>query len=360
MNPHDVQDLFSAAPGSTYLDSATYGLPPKATIEALDRALRGWQSGEASWKEDWDREGEVCRRLFAEMISSSAAEVALMPALSVATGIVASSVPARGEVLLAEGDFTSMVYPFLAAEQRGLLSVREAPLEELAEAVREQTALVAVSLVQSADGRAADLMAISAAARAAGARLYVDASQCLGVMPVHVGDFGIDFLSCAAYKWLCCPRGVAFLYVREPLWDEPMSIAASWRGGDDPYGRFYGTPLRLSPTAARFDVSLAWHAWVGARASLEVLSALGDATRFALATEPVRHLADLLGLPHPPSTILSVPVTDARRAGAALEAARIRVSVRDSGQIRVSSHIYNSEVDAERAAEILEPFVQHG
>ncbi len=75
INPHDVQDLFSVAPGSTYLDSATYGLPPKATIEALDRALRGWQSGEATWL-DWDREGEVCRRLFADMKSTGSSREA--------------------------------------------------------------------------------------------------------------------------------------------------------------------------------------------------------------------------------------------------------------------------------------------
>ncbi len=356
MDPRDVIDLFSPAPGLTYLDSATYGLPPRTTVAALRQAAEGWQAGTAHWIDDWDREAETCRRLVARLLRAASREVALMPAVSVASGIVATAVPSGGEVLIAEGEFTSIVFPFLAAQERGLLRVREAPLESLAEAVSSQTSLVAVSLVQSSDGRVADLEAIRAAAKGAGARLYVDASQGLGVVPVDVGEIGVDYLACAAYKWLCCPRGVAFLYVREDLWDEPMSAVASWRGGDDPYGRFYGSPLALAEDAARFDVSLAWHAWVGARHSLEALCSLDDETRFRLAHEPACRLAALLGLPPPGASIVSVPVTDSRRAGDALKAAGIKVSVR-AGQIRVSSHFYNSLADTERAAEVLKPFL---
>ena len=77
-----------------------------------------------------------------------------------------------------------MVNPF---HMRGDLKVRTAPLERLAEAVRPGTALVAVSAVQSADGRIADLAAIREAARAHGARTLVDVSQGAGWYPVDAG-----------------------------------------------------------------------------------------------------------------------------------------------------------------------------
>ncbi|MEM7585591.1 MAG: aminotransferase class V-fold PLP-dependent enzyme [Acidobacteriota bacterium] len=356
MDPNAVIELFSPAPGSTYLDSATYGLPPRPTLDALRTALDGWQSGTAHWIEAWDREAEVCRRLFARLIHASADEVSLMPAVSVASAIVASAVPRGGEVLVPEGDFTSVIYPFLAAGQRGQLRVREAPLAELAEAITPQTRLVATSHVQSADGSMVDLESLVQAVRRVDARLYLDVSQSLGVVPLDVAAAGVDFLACGAYKWLCCPRGVAFLYVREALWDATSPVVASWRAGDDPYGRFYGTPLALASTAARFDVSLAWHAWVGARPSLETLCALDEATRFRLAREPVRYLAKRLELPAPDSSILSVPVDDEQAAAAALAAARIKASAR-AGRIRVASHFYNSIDDAERAAEVLVPRV---
>lgn len=349
--------LFSPAPGTTYLDSATYGLPPRPTIEALNEAASRWQDGTAHWRDDWDRQAEDCRRLAAGLLGGAPREVSLMPAVSVASGIVGTAVPRGGEVLLAEGDFTSIVYPFLAAQERGLMMVREVPLEKMADAVESGTSLVAVSLVQSVDGRVADLEAISSAARSVGARLYVDASQGLGVVPVNVNAMGIDYLACAAYKWLCCPRGVAFLYVREDLWSEPLSVTASWRGGDDPYGRYYGSPLALAEDAARFDVSLAWHAWVGARASLEVLCRWDDTTRFQMAREPVLRLADAAGLEPPESSILSVPVKDGQRAGEALSAAGIKTSVRAGGAVRVSSHFYNSPDDGELVADVLRPFL---
>ncbi len=353
-----VIELFSPASGLTYLDSATYGLPPQPTLDALQAALVYWQGGTAHWIDDWDQEAEVCRQLFARLIHSKTEEVSLMPAVSVASGIVASAVPRGGEVLVAEGDFTSISYPFLAAAERGELTVREAPLAMLADAVEDQTALVAVSHVQSADGSLVDLEALHQATRRVDARLYLDVSQALGVVPLDVVASGVDYLACGAYKWLCCPRGVAFLYVREALWSQPSPIVASWRGGDDPYGRFYGLPLALASTAARFDVSLAWHPWVGARPSLETLCALDDDHRFRLACAPVRHLAQRLGLPAPDSSILSVPVIDDQRAAQALRDASIKASMR-AGRIRFGSHIYNTIADAEHAADVLTPLVDH-
>ena len=57
-----VRALFDPAPGTIYLDSATYGLPPRPTVAALRAALDAWQSGTADWVHDWDERGETCRQ----------------------------------------------------------------------------------------------------------------------------------------------------------------------------------------------------------------------------------------------------------------------------------------------------------
>lgn len=258
------RDLFDYPTDRLYLDSATYGLPPSATTRALREALDAWRDGSARWIEDWDVAGESSRRLLAEMIGAGSRSVSLQPAVSVASGIVATAVPDGGEVLLAEGDFTSVSYPFVAAAEAGRceegIGWRAVPLERLADSVRPETSMVAVSLVQSADGRVVDLAALRSACDVHNARLYVDASQALGMLPVNVDSPSIDYLSAVGYKWLCCPRGTAWLYVHPDLHDEPWPVAASWRGGDDPYGRYYfnsGDALGLANDAARFDVSLA-------------------------------------------------------------------------------------------------------
>jgi 7-keto-8-aminopelargonate synthetase-like enzyme len=53
------------------------------------------------------------------------------------------------------------------------------PLDRMAECVTSRTTLVAVSAVQSADGRVADLDALHAASRATGARVLLDTTQSL-------------------------------------------------------------------------------------------------------------------------------------------------------------------------------------
>lgn len=114
---------------------------------------------------------------------------------------------------------------------RGDLKVRSVPLESLADAVRPETALVAVSAVQSADGRLADLAAVRAAARAHGARTLVDASQSAGWLPLTAAED--DYTVAVAFKWLTCPRGVTFLVVPEDL-GGLTPVFAGWVAGRSP------------------------------------------------------------------------------------------------------------------------------
>ena len=86
-------------------------------------------------------------------------------------------------MLCVEGDFTSVLFPFLAQEPRGV-TVELVPLERLAEALGPEHDLVAFSAVQSADGRIADLDAIAAAAAEHGARTFVDTTQAMGWLPL--------------------------------------------------------------------------------------------------------------------------------------------------------------------------------
>ena len=342
---------YTPAPGVTYLDTATYGLPPDTALAAIHRALAAWADGTGRWIDDWDREGDACRQLAARLLHASPEDVALLPAVSVASALAATLVPDGGEVLVVEDDFASVTWPLLALGERRGLVVRRAAFSALADAVTPSTCLVAASHVHSVTGAVLDTVAVAAAAHRAGAAFYLDASQSLGVIPCPVETVGADLVACAAYKWLCCPRGVAFLHVAPRMRERVVPLAASWRAAADPYGSFHDPELSLAPTAARFDVSLAWHAWVGARPALEALLAIDDQERFERAHSVSCHLADLLEVPRPVGPILSVPVRPT--AMDALRDARIRVAVR-GGRVRISPHFYNTRADAERAAAILD------
>src|SRR5690242_7092188 len=269
----EVRSLFDPAPGLAYLDAATYGLPPRPTVAALDRALPRWQAGTADWVEEWDREGDACRALFAQLIGGATDEIALLPTASVGVGLVAASLPAGTEVVVPDDEFPSVMYPMLAAEERRGVVVRQAPFHALADAIRPETGIAAFSLTRSQDGRTASLASIVEAAAHHGAQVLVDATHAIPFVPVEPYLDRIDYLVCHGYKHLLCPRGVAFLRVRRDRWDSLTPYFANWRAGWPAYARSFGGPLTLAPSAARFDVSLAWHAWAGARPSLELLVA---------------------------------------------------------------------------------------
>jgi selenocysteine lyase/cysteine desulfurase len=345
VQPVLAEGAFEGGRTAGYLDTATYGLPPRATVAALEGAVRGWQEWD-DWHR-WEEDGEACRALFARIVGTAPEDVSLQPAASAAAGIVAASLPAEpgNNVVCYERDFHSVLFPFLALERRGV-EVRLRPLDRLADAVDERTALVAVSSVQSADGQVADLSAL----RSAGVRVFVDGTQSIGALPLDLA--GVDYLAVAAYKWLLCPRGLAFFYVRRQRLDEIEPWLAGWKSSRLPYQRYYGPPRELTEDARRMDTSLAWFLAAGARPSLELLAETGAERIAEHDLALARRFCDGLGLPHAGSAIVQVETADAEALLARLERAGVRAAGRD-GAVRFSFHLYNDEADVDRALEIL-------
>jgi selenocysteine lyase/cysteine desulfurase len=351
------RDLFDPAPGTVYLDAATYGLPPRPSVEALTRALHRWQSGEADWVEEWDRKGEVCREHFAALIGGDAAEIALVPTASAGIGLVAASLPEGIEVVVADDEFPSVLFPLLVAERERRVCVRRVAFANLVEAIGPGTGLVAFSLTRSQDGETAPLGDIVAAARRHGAELLIDATHAIPFVPVQPWIAQIDYLVCHGYKHLLCPRGVAFLHLRRERWGSVPPWFANWRTGTTLYDNGYGGVLDdLATGARRFDVSLAWHAWAGAEPSLALLvewqaNGLLDEVKVL-----ARRLTAGVGRPEPSASIVSLQVQDAEAAERALAEMGVRCAAR-GGNIRLSPHIYNTEADIDRAIEALGRFV---
>jgi selenocysteine lyase/cysteine desulfurase len=331
---------FEADPG--YLNTATVGVPPRVALDAVHAVLELWRRGRMS-PPDLDEAVARSRQAWADLTGVDVAEVAIGSTVSELVGLVAAALPDGARVVVAEGDFTSVTFPFLAHADRGVV-VEELPLEELA-CYDGAADLLAVSAVQSADGRQVDLPGVLAAARAAGARVLLDTTQSCGWLPLDVRE--VDHVVCAAYKWLLCPRGTAFLRVRPEVLAQVRPQSAGWYAGEHPWTSIYGTPLRLARDARRLDVSPAWFSWVGAAPALELLAGLDAAQVRAhdvgLADDFLRRTG------HPPQGSAIVTVEADPGVAARLAAADVRTAVR-AGRVRLSFHLYNDEADVERAA----------
>ncbi len=330
--------MFAPDPG--YLNTASLGVPPLAALTALQDVLDGWRRGRLQ-PPDFDEAVNSSRRAWASLSGVDAALVATGSTVSQFVGLVAAALPDGARVVTAAGDFTSVLFPFLAHADRGV-RVEEVPLEQLA-SLRGRADLVAVSAVQSADGRLVDLETLLPAVSAAGARLLLDTTQSCGWLPLDVS--GVDYVVCGGYKWLLSPRGTAFFFVRAEGLDGLRPLAAGWYAGDDPWTSIYGSPLRLAADARRLDLSPAWFSWTGAAVALELLAGLD---REAVRRHDVG-LADLfltrLGSTPRGSAIVTVTGSEVAER---IAAAGVRVAVR-AGRVRASFHLYNDEADVELA-----------
>jgi len=345
-------DLASARalfePAGTYLDTASYGLPPRMVVEALRDALDGWLHGRASWA-TWQDTAIAARTSFARLGGVHPDDVALGANLSALAGLVAASLPDDARVVAPEVEFTSNLFPWLVQAGRGV-EVRTVPLERLADAIDAGTTLVAVSAVQSADGRVADLAALREAADNHGAQLFVDATQAYGWLPIDAS--ALDYCAAGTYKWLLAPKGTAFMTVKPERLEALRPHAAGWYAGEDVWNSAYGPPLRLAGSAHRLDVSPAWFPMVGTSPALELIEALGvDAINrhdVALANRFLRGL----GQPEGDSAIVSMALPDPEGAAERLERAGVRMAVR-GGSLRAAFHLYNTEADVDAALNAL-------
>jgi selenocysteine lyase/cysteine desulfurase len=329
-----------------FLNTATMGLPPRRTVAAVEAALAIWTAGRAD-AVAYDTPVASARRTYAGLVGVDEALVAVGSQASVFAGLIAASLPDDAEVITAAGDFTSVVFPFHVQARRGV-TVREVPLEELAGAITERTSLVAVSAVQSADGRIADLGGLTRACAATGTRILLDTTQAIGWLPIDASQFAYTVSS--SYKWQLAPRGTAFLTLKQDFLDEITPHAAGWYAGEDRWNSIYGSPLRLASDARRFDLSPAWLSWVGAASSLEFLSEVGTEALHVHSVGLAKRFCTGVGIPGSESAIVST-VADAEVPGL-MRAASI-VGVTRAGRLRLSFHISTRAQDVDTTIDVL-------
>jgi len=322
-----------------YLAVASIGLPTRDAVVAIRADLDSWFAAERD-PMGYDPVIERTRASYASLVGVTPDRVAAGSQTSVMTSLVAAAVPVGAEVLCVDGDFSSIVFPFL---QRPDITVRSVGLDELAGAITDSTWLVVFSLVQSATGVVADVAAITTAAREHGVYTLCDTTQAAGVLPVDARLF--DATVCHTYKWLCAPRGVAFLTLSPGFERKLTPLQAGWYAGDQVWQSCYGPAMDLATDARRFDVSPAWQAWIGAEQTIGMFSRLDISEVWERVTGLGNALCDGLGIPQQNQAIVTWADADSADL-ARISAAGIRASGR-AGRLRASFHLWNDESDVE-------------
>jgi len=320
-----------------YLAVASIGIPPRSAVEALTLDLAEWSAANRD-PQGYDPVIARTRDLYAGLVGVSPSRVATGSQTSVLTSIVAAAVPEGAEVLVADGDFSSIVFPFL---QRTGIRVRSVPLEALADSITDETWLVVFSMVQSRSGVIADVPALLEAARRTNTFTFCDFTQAAGVLPVDASLF--DVTVCHSYKWLCAPRGVAFMTLSERFDPLLTPLQAGWYAGEDVWTSTYGPIMNLAHDARRFDVSPAWQAWIGAEQSIGLFAGLDIAEVWQHCADLGDELCDQLGIPRQGQAIVTWADPDGNDLRTLIDAGT-RISGR-AGRLRASFHLWNDPTD---------------
>ncbi len=354
---------------------------------AADAWLDSWERRGMDW-EAWLEEVEAARAAFARLIGASPDEVAVCTSVSDATARLASALDfggGRRKVVASAAEFPTVGHVWLAQEGRGA-RVEWVPfaadagrrgeaggtiaLAAYERALDRETALVSACHAYYQNGFLQDVAAIAERAHAAGARVFVDAYQTAGVVPIDVRALGVDFLASGTLKYLLGPEGLAFLYVRRELVEELRPAVTGWLGRADPFA-FRPDRLDWADTARRLDtgtppVGAAYVARAGLAAILEVGPAAvagwtGGLSRRLLAGARERGL-EVLGpsdrARKTPSTAIRVP-GDSHRVEAALRERGVLASARGPA-VRLAPHFFTAPADVDAALDALAEIVRNG
>jgi kynureninase len=253
-----ARERFVLPDGTIYLDGNSLGALPKATSPQLfDTVERQW--GEdliASWnKHGWiDAPMRVAAKLTpvvgarpSELLVADSTSVCLFKLLAAAV----RARPGRRTILVQEGNFPTDTYVAEGLADMLGLQLRRADPGDIATAIDADTAVVSLSHVDYRSGARVDMVAVNAAAGAAGALVVWDLCHSAGAIEVDLNGSGCELAVGCGYKYLNGgPGAPAFLYVAEALQDELQPPLQGWMGHAEPFA--FEDSYRPTSGIARF------------------------------------------------------------------------------------------------------------
>jgi len=255
-----LRERFPIFVQKTYLNSCSQGALSIDVQLAYAQYLRDWEELGSPW-ELWVEKLEATRHAFAGLINAAPDEVAVTGSVSHGVSALASGLDftqGRHKVVVSDFEFPTIGQNWHAQAGRGIQVVHvpsagnSVPLERFADAIDEQTKLVAITHVCYRNGAMLDVPAIVEIAHRKGALVLLDAYQSLGTMPIDVKALGVDFLVGGTLKYLLASSGQAYLYARKELLPTLTPTAAGWFTQANIFA-MDNSAHNPSPTARKFE-----------------------------------------------------------------------------------------------------------
>ncbi len=211
-----------------YLDNSATTFPkPQAVRRRMAEALEryGANPGRGGFRMSMETSEQVydVRRKAAALFGAEGPEcVSFQPSCTQALNIVIQSLKRGDHVLVTDLEHNAVLRPLKAMEEQGVSFTvvpvtpcdNDATLDAFRHAMRENTRMLICTQASNVWGIRVPVERLAALAHVYGAEICVDAAQSGGVVPIHVGEDGIDYLCCAGHKGLYGPMGTGMLITK--------------------------------------------------------------------------------------------------------------------------------------------------
>ncbi|AUX10507.1 cysteine desulfurase [Halalkaliarchaeum desulfuricum] len=228
------------------MDHAATTAPHEAVVESMKRALETYHCNPSAVYATTEADAvQAARESVAELLGASPQQLVFTGG-----GSEADNLALKGVVDATDGDHvvtttiehSAVIETCNWLEKRGVEVSRVSPGRDgrvdpadIAEAIRDDTAVVSVMHANNETGVIQPLDAIGTIAAEHDVVFHSDTVQSAGKIPIDVDNIGLDLASLSAHKFYG-PKGVGALYVREGVDLEPII-----HGGGQEWGLRSGT-----------------------------------------------------------------------------------------------------------------------
>jgi len=209
----------------------------------------------------YDSIADQTRSELATMLGCQQSEIAFVGNVSQGMNLLADAVKLNpgDNVVTEDAEYPSVALPWFRHKQRGIeirmvhSSNEQQSIANLASGVDHKTRLICVSHASYLTGYRYDLEALSSLATSFNARLIVDASQTLGVVPVSAPL--ADVILSTGHKWLLGPHGIGIIAWNRTRWPDLEPPSVGWHSVEHTSLPLDGT-YRFRESARRLEAGI--------------------------------------------------------------------------------------------------------
>jgi len=363
----DARKIFPITEACVYLDSAHYSQYSLETNHRLTNFINEFTYSNLNLSIYINNKTVELKEKIGKLINSEKENIIITGSTTHGLNIFANGINLKkGErVAFADSEFPAVVYPWLNQNKlRGIECVYipsdngKIKIQDIDKVIKENN--VKVLTISSVEflGFRNNLDEISRICREAKCFLVVDAIQSIGVCPMDVKKYNIDFLAAGSQKWMMSPAGIGFAYISDEMKKYIVPTYAATSSIKYDFKNFLKYELNFNDDASAYENStLNCLGMIGLESSIDLFLKLGVENIFKhilglhnifiSGLDKLKYTIESELIPENRSNILIFSHKDKSRNESIqkqLEGKNIFIALRE-GFLRVSPHLFNNEED---------------